>query len=219
MFWFALLVVLTILLIYCVIHKETRGYVVHGMLVNVISDYENKDEAMKLVLKCNRRMIKLLDHLRVKYKIGITDEECGGACSEWIAAHHREREFIVHLLRDFNYEAIHENRPKPGISKNVAYSLDKGRTIMLCLRGDREQNKIVDIDTLMFVVLHEAAHIANYDQWGHEAQFWQVFKYLLKEAVSVGVYEPSDYAKHPRNYCGFTLNHNPYFDSRIAAIV
>jgi hypothetical protein len=216
MFCLGALIALLIVIIYLV-RTRTSQYVIRGMVVNVISDGKNKDEAIRIMLECNARMIRLLAHLRRKYKIGLTDAECAAECQQWIAANWRNREIMRHLLRDFNYEAIFEHKPPPG-SKSVAYSLDKGGTIMLCLREIESPHKAVDINTLMFVVLHEAAHVANYDEWGHEIHFWRVFKCLLLEAVAIGVYEPEDYAKKPRTYCGFRLDHNPFFDDRIVSI-
>lgn len=215
MFCAAVLAVLVIVLAYYFVTRtHTDQYVIKGMVVNVISDFDNKEDAMRLVMECNRRMLLLLAYLRRKYKIGATDSECARDCMQWMRAHAEGREVVRHLLRDFNYEVIYEFQPAPG-AKSVAYSLDKGRKIMLCLREQANPRNIVDIDTLMFVVLHEAAHIANYEEWGHEEKFWSIFKYLLEEAAQLGVYAPVDYARAPKNYCGFHLNHNPLFDARI----
>jgi hypothetical protein len=157
-------------------------------------------------------MITLLEHLRAKYYIGVTDDECARECKA-MRAHVNARAAVEHLLRNFNYEAIHENIPSS--VGNTAYSLDKGRTIMLCLRDVYPPHNIVDINTLMFVVIHEAAHIANWAEWGHGAHYWSVFKFLLREAVRVGVYKPIDYARNPTSYCSFRLDHNPLFDESI----
>jgi hypothetical protein len=215
MFWIGVLIVVVILIIYIsTIYIPTKQYVVEGMVVNVLSDSKNKDQAITIMIECNKRMLKLLTHLRKKFKIGITDEECSDECKKWITNNYRERQCIDHLLRNFNYESIHENLSS---AKNVAYSLDKGKTIMLCLR-DATNTGIVDINTLMFVIIHEAAHIANYDEWGHGPKFWEIFKYLLQESVAIGIYKTVDYSKHPTRYCGFLLNHNPLTDPRIAII-
>jgi hypothetical protein len=187
------------------------------MVVNVMADPDHREQAISVMLQCNRRMVLLLDHLRKKYKIGITQEECPASCEQWIRDHQREREVISHLIRDFNYENIHETRPTNG--QDVAYSLNKGRSIMLCLRDMGRQDRAVNIDLLMFVTLHEAAHIANYNQWGHGLQFWGIFKYMLEEAASIGIYNPVDYAKTPQTYCGFEVNHNPFFDPRIRSLI
>jgi hypothetical protein len=217
MFCIAILAAIVILILVAIVTRaRTDEYVVKGMILNIISDSANREGAIALMTECNSRMLRLFDHLRKKYKIGTTDAECKDKCAEWIAQNHSKREIVRHLLRDFNYEAIHEHRPQG--SRNVAYSLNKGKTIMLCLREIKNPREIVDIDTLMFVVLHEAAHVANYSEWGHETRFWSIFKYILEEAVAVGVYVPTDYSASPKNYCGFNINHNPLYDQRIESI-
>ena len=35
---------------------------------------------------------------------------------------------------------------------------------------------------------------------------------LLKNAVKIGIYEPVDYKKKPKNYCGMNITDNPYYD-------
>jgi hypothetical protein len=61
-------------------------------------------------------------------------------------------------------------------------------------------------------MLHEAAHIANYNGWGHDTQYWEVFKFVLKNAREAGLYFQRDYAKHPENYCGLDVDYNPLLD-------
>lgn len=194
---------------------QTRAYLHRGVVVNILGNSKNKEGAIAALAECDVRIIRLLDHLRRKYKINATDAECDGDCERRKKT--TEYEIVRHLLRDFNYEAIREHKPNIG-SKSVAYSLDKGKTIMLCLRNVNDPLRIIDINTLMFVILHEAAHVANYDEWGHETRFWSIFKYLLEEAQEIGVYRAVDYTRFPKDYCGFTLDHSPLFDSRIASI-
>ena len=47
---------------------------------------------------------------------------------------------------------------------------------------------------------------------GHKKEFWQNFKFLLKNAVEIEVYNPIDYKKKPKKYCGMTITDNPYYD-------
>lgn len=213
---YAIVIIVCILIIYYLARSQTQQVIIHGMLVNVITNKDASPQTVSLVYQINKRMIKLLDYLRKQYKIDATDKECeAGVC---VALRSKpEYLFIDHLLRDFNYENIYEHRPIQK-GKNVAYSLDKGKSIMLCLRDIDKPARIVDINTLMFVVLHEVAHIANYSEWGHEPQFWRIFKFLLNEASKLDIYNPVDYARHPTNYCGFIINHNPLFDARIIPI-
>jgi len=171
-------------------------------------------EAAQLVVDIDNRMLKLLDHLRRVHMIGATDEECsGGSCDT--VRRYESYEPVNNLLRGFNYEAIYEHRPLN--ARNVAYSVDKGRRIVLCLRDPFNDGRVIDPDILMFVVLHESAHVAN-NEWGHGPRFWSIFKYLLQCASELNVYEPRDYSKHPVKYCGFVISHNPLYDDRFRAI-
>jgi hypothetical protein len=204
-------------IIICVITRtKTQEVVIRGMIVNVITKKGAMSQTISLVYQINNRLLKLLDNLRRKYMIGATTDECNGDKCD-VVKNTPEYVFVDHILRDFNYEVIHEHRPSQK-GKNVAYSWAKGKLIMLCLRDIDNPAQIVDINTLMFVVLHEVAHIANYAEWNHKPQFWSIFKFLLNEAVVSGIYKPVDYARNPVDYCGFNINHNPIFDDRITAI-
>ena len=57
----------------------------------------------------------------------------------------------------------------------VAFSIDKS-SISVCLRDSR--GAIEDLNTSMFVLLHELAHVATPD-YGHSPQFWANMQFLL----------------------------------------
>jgi len=40
---------------------------------------------------------------------------------------------------------------------------------------------------------------------GHNAEFYQNFRFLLQEAVQEGLYQPVDYMANPVNYCGIII--------------
>ena len=54
--------------------------------------------------------------------------------------------------------------------------------------------KLVDINVLTFVCIHELSHIGN-ETIGHDDAFWEFFKELLIEAINIGVYIKYDYKK------------------------
>ena len=35
---------------------------------------------------------------------------------------------------------------------------------------------------------------------------------LLKESIEHNLYEKEDYTSNPKEYCGITINDNPYYD-------
>jgi hypothetical protein len=81
----------------------------------------------------------------------------------------------------------------------------------VCLRTRDQNEKMYEINLLMYVILHELAHFCNFDPNGnpingHGEEFKSIFKLLVVEAVKIGVYEYTDYSKHPREYCGMYMN-------------
>ena len=120
---------------------------------------------------------------------------------------------VNRVLAGYDLENIMENDPTA--SGDNTYTVDKGAKMLVCLRS-RETFLLHDLHTVMFVVLHELAHIAN-EKWGHssESQFWEIFKFLLHEAKECGMHEPVDYEKRPIRYCGLDVNYNPYFDDSV----
>ncbi|HAF76958.1 MAG TPA: hypothetical protein DCG42_06505 [Maribacter sp.] len=63
----------------------------------------------------------------------------------------------------------------------------------------------------MFVALHELAHIAS-KSIGHTKEFWDNFKFILQNAVKIKIYNPVDYKKENKNYCGMKITDNPLYD-------
>jgi len=114
----------------------------------------------------------------------------------------------IRLVEGFNPKRISETLPT---SELTAYSENKGEKIAFCLNTTKEGNKLIDINTLTFVALHELSHIMT-ESIGHKQDFWQNFKFLLQNAKEAGIYDPVDYKKNPKQYCGMSINDNPYYD-------
>ena len=115
---------------------------------------------------------------------------------------------VVRLVKGFNPKKISETLPT---SELTAYSENKGEKIAFCLNTTKEGNKLIDINTLTFVALHELSHIMT-ESIGHKQEFWQNFKFLLTNAKKANIYQPIDYKNTPQQYCGMTINDNPYYD-------
>lgn len=114
----------------------------------------------------------------------------------------------IRLVEGFNPQKISETLPT---SELTAYSENKGEKIAFCLNKSKDGDRLIDINTLTFVALHELSHIMT-ESIGHKQEFWQNFKFLLENAKASGIYEPIDYKKKPQQYCGMTINDNPYYD-------
>ena len=115
---------------------------------------------------------------------------------------------VIKLVEGFNPKSISETLPT---SELTAYSENKGEKIAFCLNTTKDGDKLIDINTLTFVALHELSHIMT-TSIGHKQEFWQNFKFVLENAKEANIYQPVDYKKNPKKYCGMTINDNPYYD-------
>jgi hypothetical protein len=121
---------------------------------------------------------------------------------------HPEDPRVIRLVEGFNPKRISETLPT---SELTAYSENKGEKIAFCLNTTKDGDKLIDINTLTFVALHELSHIMT-ETIGHKQEFWQNFKFLLTNAKEANIYQPVDYKNKPKEYCGMTINDNPYYD-------
>jgi predicted metal-dependent hydrolase len=183
------LVILVLILIcfYLVYHyNNEKG------LTKVVSNVDNeaytvqiKDdskEAADLIAKIKKRLIILLEHLKKTY--GNSDNR------------------VSSLERNFRPDAIKEGVQTPGYT---SYSVNKGEQIILCLRN---KDSLVDINTMMFVVLHEFAHLAT-ESIGHTTEFWDNFRWILEESINIGIYTKQDFEKKSVEYCGMDITSSP----------
>lgn len=120
---------------------------------------------------------------------------------------------ILYLISPKNYkneyhpilEQIRENFSRlnpeyaniPLRTGDSAYTEDKA-VITMCLK-DPDTGKYYDINTLMYVALHELAHVVTTSQ-GHGDEFKRNFAILLNQAAKEGIYDPN--IPIPPTYCG-----------------
>ena len=127
---------------------------------------------------------------------------------EYLKEEYPNRENVKRLAEKFNPKKISETLPT---SKYTAYSENKGEKLAFCTTTTKEGSKLIDENTLSFVAIHELGHVMT-ESVGHTKEFWENFKFLLKNAVKIGIYQPVDYKKKPKNYCGMKITDNPYYD-------
>jgi hypothetical protein len=117
-------------------------------------------------------------------------------------------ERIHRLVQKFNPKKVSETLPT---SEYTAYSENKGEKLAFCVDKKKGGTKLIDINTLTFVAIHELSHIMTESE-GHKQEFWQNFKFMLEQAKAAGIYNPVDYKKNPQPYCGMDITDNPYYD-------
>jgi len=102
-----------------------------------------------------------------------------------------------------------ENMSENNIDANsTSYSENKGDKIVVCLRDKKKPYPLVEENTVMFVVLHEMAHLMT-TTIGHTPEFWANFRRILKDASAAGIYQEVNYAKNPVEYCGMKITDSP----------
>jgi hypothetical protein len=92
----------------------------------------------------------------------------------------------------------------------TSYSVNKGESIVLCLMNG-ETREMMDDNTMMYVYLHEVAHIAE-PTVGHTSDFWETFRWILKYAITIKIYNPVDYSYFPKKYCGIEIKSNVLYE-------
>jgi hypothetical protein len=93
-------------------------------------------------------------------------------------------------------------------AESTSYSENKGELIVVCLRDKRPPYVFVEENTVMFVILHELAHLMT-TTIGHTPEFWTNFRIILHDAITAGIYTPVNYSKEPTAYCGMTITDSP----------
>ena len=109
-------------------------------------------------------------------------------------------EYVRIIQQRLPYVKISEN---PLDSKFTSYSINKGEELVFCIR-DKMTKKIHNLNELLYVAIHEIAHIGC-PEIGHTELFSLINQYLLKKAVLYKLYKYIDYGTYNKSYCGMTL--------------
>lgn len=90
---------------------------------------------------------------------------------------------------------------------SIAFTVNKGKEIRICIR-DSSGSEFEEINTSMFVILHEIAHVMS-ESYGHNDEFNDNFKYITHLASYLGLYKPENFEESPKTYCGFPIRSTP----------
>jgi len=147
-------------------------------------DLSGKERCLEILVNLNKNVIELLNYIK--------DDE---------------KEGIDILINNYRPNSLSENLENRSLQ---AYSLNKGEEICLCLREPKNELEIIeDINTLMFVLIHELSHLMTSDI-GHTDNFWSNMGYLLKKASEINLYTLTNYKVNPVMYCGVKIDETPY---------
>tara|TARA_Y100000389_G_C17408896_1_gene489689 strand:+ start:167 stop:763 length:597 start_codon:yes stop_codon:yes gene_type:complete len=188
--FFILLILVTIFYLYLEGKATEVTYVTADDGQNyLVRNLPDKKEAANLLSEMKKRLTLLVNHAydnrKDKYK---------------------EKQTEIELLKE-NYRPDAMSESSPG-NKYTSYSINKGKKIVYCIRSKTVENKLIDINTMMFVAIHELGHLAS-KEIGHVPPFWDNMKYLLNIGIELKIYKPVDYAKDPKPYCGTKITDTP----------
>eukprot|EP00798_Chlamydomonas_sp_ICE-L_P004136 gene4136-biopygen21847 len=138
----------------------------------------DRQNAANLMARINSNLNKLVQHLVAKYP---------------------KNKVVRQLYDNYNPDALSEGGAELGYT---SYSVNKGEKIVLCLR--QRDHELVEENILMYVAIHELGHLAT-DEVGHTPKFWSNFKWILGEAMSIGLYTKVDFDNEPKKYCGINI--------------
>lgn len=116
---------------------------------------------------------------------------------------------VKRVKERFNPDKISESSPT---SQYTSYSVNKGEKIVFCLRSKEADKELHDFNTITFVALHELAHLMT-ESIGHTPEFWDNFRFILKNAIQKGYYQVQDFKNKPIRYCGTNITDSPLKDA------
>ena len=195
--------------------EDILGYFIIGFIVS-ISFYVYRDNYEGFQLKCivsevdgNKYCVRERSQIQNASNLLARTSEKLAYLVENVGQRYPDRDNVKQLVKNFNPTTIKETLPT---SEYTAYSENKGEKLAFCLNKKKNNNdNLIDSNTLMFVAVHEIAHIMT-TSIGHTEEFWNNFKFLLENAVELKLYTPVDYKKEPEGYCGMNITDKPYYD-------
>ena len=119
--------------------------------------------------------------------------------TQHMVAKYPNNDAVLKLFTNFDPSRVSEGSIETGYT---SYSVNKGEKIILCIR--QRNNAFVDKNILLYVAIHELGHIMT-TEVGHTAMFWSNFRFLLQQAIEIGIYDKMDFDNDPEDYCGIKI--------------
>lgn len=157
-----------------------------------VRNMPDKQQAANLLATLRIKLVKLCDALEKKYP---------------------DKAQVKQMVQNFRSDPERFLEATPD-SEHTSSTVNKGESIHMCLRQrEGPDESLVDENVMMFVAIHEFAHICT-ESIGHDSDFWNNFGWLLKEAEGLGLYRYTDFAAHPVSYCGVYITDSPRYDPK-----
>jgi len=158
----------------------------------LVRNLEDKQEAADRLARVRRKILILRTHLEQT---------------------HASKPFVKQLLNNFDCSASRFSESTPD-AQYTSYSVNKGEKIYMCLRQRNEKEELVNENIILFVALHEMSHVGT-SSIGHTPEFWNHFSWLLEQAEYTKIYQYTDFAAHPVEYCGIHITDSPKYKQSV----
>lgn len=189
--FFLLLVVITIFYLYLESKSSEVKYVkARDGNEYLVRNLPDKRKAANKLAMIKKNLDALVEHLRENLEL---------------KDYFSKRDEIELLIKNYNPDSLSESSPG---NKFTSYSINKGKKIVYCLRSKDGANRLVNNNTILFVAIHELAHVMT-KETGHVPTFWDNMKFLLKVAIKLGIYNYVDYSSNTQEYCGTQITDTP----------
>ena len=161
-------------------YKDISLIEAHDNIHYLVRDLPDKKEAAETLSKIRQQLLKLITTLESTHPI---------------------------LFKRLNSRFKHEKLSEGTLDyKYTTYTVNKGEKMVFCLR-DRKSEKLHKFNILMFVAIHELAHVASVSE-GHNEEFKKNFTILLNSAIKHNLYTNQRFSENPQTYCGTVINSN-----------
>jgi hypothetical protein len=189
---YIIVTIIVILLIFLIKRQHRNlGYIRSNIDGNYYLCRSRNDalRAANTFAEVNRRLLYLIKYLKFKYN----------------------NKKLNKLLEKYNSSAISEAGAE---NKSTSYLVNKGQSLILCIRDKTNEYNLLDINTIMFVALHEFAHLITVSI-GHTDEFWSNFKFILINSSKIGIYKGVNYEIDSKPYCGIEITNSPLYSNDI----
>ena len=186
---FKLIIISTFVMILFIFRKVVKNGVkyiksdIDGKMY-LVRDVDDRQKAANMLARIKKNITKLITHLNAnksKYK----DYE----------------EYIDQLTHKIKGVVINESSAD---SIYTSYSVNKGEQIVFCLRSKKYINKMHRLNLVMYVAIHELAHVAC-PEYGHTELFKHIFAFLTQVSIDIGIYKKISFNSDPMEYCGLLI--------------
>jgi predicted metal-dependent hydrolase len=198
------LIVVLVLVFILYIYLENRSYDVTYVKSNVdgreylVRNMPDRQQAADLLANVRKKLETV-----TQYLINIDDAKLKKYSKK--IGFEEMKDNIERLKTRFQPDNISESTPH---EKYTSYSVNKGEKIIFCLRAKNKSEQLVKENVIVFVALHELAHVMT-KSVGHTDEFWSNFQFLLKIAVKLQLYNNTNYNNNPVDYCGTKITDTP----------